>query len=41
LRLHCLVKNALSRIEATLSTPPTMALVLFAHQDGLNEGGRR
>jgi hypothetical protein len=28
LRLRCVAKSALSRIEATVSTPPTMAHVL-------------
>jgi hypothetical protein len=34
LRLRCVAKS-------TMSTPLTMAHVLFAHQDGLNQGGRR
>jgi hypothetical protein len=29
LRLRCVAKSALSRIEATVSTPPTMAHVLL------------
>ena len=37
LRLRCLAKSALLRIEATVSTPPMIAHVLFAHQDGLSQ----
>jgi hypothetical protein len=41
LRLRCVAQSTLLRIEPTVSTPLTMAHVLFAHQNGLNQGGRR